>query len=410
MKYLMNITSLVLLVHSICFGQSPVDTPPQAIDAGEAGVFAPVVAATNLNLDFEEPTTEANGLPATHTAATEAAHFELLNDYGLEHTEATCDALATCDTCPQDCGGSCCRQQCPPWAHRSGVHAGFLYLRARDADISYAAVTDGPVVPPPASPIVLNPLGTVDPDYQPGFFAGISSALNVSTSIDVRYTFFESSTDDSIDTNAPLALRSLVVHPSTVDAATDFLDANASLDIDFDLIDVDFRRVIWCGDLHAVNVVLGARYAQLDQRFESEFNSLGTTNVNTDIDFDGGGIRVGLDGQFFGCGKNLSIYSRGVASFLGGRFRGEYFQGSTADPVVVATDWEAGRIVPILDFELGVRFDHKQWNFGAGYLISTWFNTPDTSEWINTVQTGNYTDVDGTLSFDGLKVHLAYNW
>ena len=172
------------------------------------------------------------------------------------------DACTACGDACTACGdGDPCL---PPWVHRTGIYGGFLYLRARDADVSYAAVTNGPIVGPPAPPIIVSPLGIVDPDYEAGFFGGLTLATNDRTSLDVRYTMLESSTIDRIRADVPTVVRSLVVHPSSVDGATDFLDARATLDIEYDTIDLDFRRLVSCGRLHAINVILGARYTNLN--------------------------------------------------------------------------------------------------------------------------------------------------
>ena len=53
-------------------------------------------------------------------------------------------------------------------------------------------------------------------------------------------------------------------------------------------------------------------------------------------------------------GTGFSVYANGYASFLAGQFRARYFQGQAFDPSVVDAEWEAGRLVPILDFEAGV--------------------------------------------------------
>jgi hypothetical protein len=82
------------------------------------------------------------------------------------------------------------------------------------------------------------------------------------------------------------------------------------------------------------------------------------------------------------------------------------------DPEVVDTHWEAGRIMPILDVELGVNWTsiNGRLRCGAGYLVSAWFNTPKTEDFIRGVQNGNFVNLDDMVSFDGLNVHAEFRW
>jgi hypothetical protein len=129
------------------------------------------------------------------------------------------------------------------------------------------------------------------------------------------------------------------------------------------------RHLFVGGQVFSVNYLLGARYGNQEQDFGTMFTDNGTETVATDIDFDGGGLRIGVDAERQACNSRLRLYTRGSASFQAGRFRASYFQGQSFDPSVVATDWEAGRIVPVLDLELGAGWSSCSGclRFNAGY-------------------------------------------
>ena len=117
---------------------------------------------------------------------------------------------------------------------------------------------------------------------------------------------------------------------------------------------------------------LGLAYAHLNQEFLSTIDFNGTTAVTTDIDFYGAGPELGLSAQRrFGC-SCLYAYSQGLASFLVGRFDGQYQQSDSFGGVVVDTSWDSGRIVPLLEYELGVGVMSPggQLRLRAGYLIA----------------------------------------
>lgn len=313
----------------------------------------------------------------------------------------------SCDSCP-DCEIPCCG-----CTLGLAVYGGSIYWRPRDADVAFAAPIDGPIVDGgDANPIFVGPVAVADPDFEPGFFAGFQWGLDCGSFLDVRYTMLETNTNGLTQTGAPQVIRSLVAHPSTNSAATDFLRAEARLSIDLDYLDASYRHLFHAGPKHAVHYFVGSRYARLDQRFTSLFTNNGTETVQTDLDFDGAGIMLGLDAVRFCCCHGFNFYANTSASFVAGRFRGNYFQGTNSDPIIVDTQWEAGRIVPILDLELGVGWTSKKGHFsvGAGYMVGAWFNTPNTEDFIHAVQYGDFSDTDAALSFDGLTAHAELRW
>ena len=59
--------------------------------------------------------------------------------------------------------------------------------------------------------------------------------------------------------------------------------------------------------------------------------------------------------------------------------------------------WKAGRIVTMLDLELGVGWTGPcdRFRLRAGYLISGWLNTVRTDEWIDAVNANQFSNVGG---------------
>jgi hypothetical protein len=323
-----------------------------------------------------------------------------------------------CDACIEE-GFPCndCATDCPCpcpciWQHCTSVRASALYIRPRDADVAYAVPIDGPISGLLDNPIQVGTVGVVDPDYEVGFDVGLDWAIGCLTSITADFRFLESTTSNQIATSAPYVLRSLVAHPATTSAAADFLTASASSDIELNVLDVGIRHLFVGGDVFAVNYSVGARLGRLEQSFDSLFEDNGTEQVNTDIDFDGAGVRLGLEAERYSCHSCLRGYGRAHASFLAGRFEGRYLQQQSFDPTVVDTGWEAGRVVPILDLELGVGWTSKTGclKVNVGYMFSSWFNVVKTEDFINAVQINDFTDLDDVLSFDGLvgQLELSY--
>ncbi|MFN0021053.1 MAG: Lpg1974 family pore-forming outer membrane protein [Pirellulaceae bacterium] len=310
-----------------------------------------------------------------------------------------------------------CEECCSPvWAHRSGIFGELLILRARNAEVAYAVAIDGAIVPPPVPPIQVGPVAVADPDFSAGFRVGGVYAMDDCSSVSLTYSGFQSSGTSAVSTTAPLVLRSTVLHPGTANAGSDFLDATGFNNIRFDLVDADYRAVLASDDLWVVNYLVGARYAGLNQQFVGVYSGTGTTDtLASNMDFDGGGFRVGLDGERHACNSGFMVYGKTSASFVAGEFRGRYVQGSDVDPIIVDTSWKAGRIVSILDMELGAGWQSAcgRWRLTSGYMVSGWFNAIPNNQWIQSVQTNNFVGLGSNINaitFDGFTTRLDFRW
>jgi hypothetical protein len=328
----------------------------------------------------------------------------------------SCGYAEASDGC--ECGDSCCVQPviCP-WEHRCGVWGEFLYLHATGADMAHAQQQNG------LGGFGTTPfgrIGTADPDYEPGFRVGANWALDRCSSIAASYTFYESAAVDSVvPPNIPGgggSVGSLVHHPGAAITGSAG-PVNATYDIDFQLFDVEYRRLLYGCNRHWLNYSFGARYGHLSQDFRQTglFSGGlgGTIDTSTQIDFDGGGLKFGLDGErIIGC-HGFSLYGRTSVSPIVGEFRSEYTMRNTTGNVLLANArWNDDRFITTLDYELGVAWTGpcRHWRFSAGYMAAFWFNAVTTPTFVDAVQADNYVDADGTISFDGLTARAEFRF
>lgn len=291
--------------------------------------------------------------------------------------------------------------------HTWTIFGEFLFLQPRSAEIGYAIPVNG------ASGVQNGPTAMLNPDYSPGFRVGFSRALSSSADLGGAFTWFESAKSGGISVAAPDALVAFVFRPGTPAATALFLDATANERITYNLVDLDYRGLFVCGDCYRSNFLIGARFANLDQTFHSQFsNTVMTETLDTSINFSGAGIRVGLEGERRGQNSGLLVYGRGVASFIGGSFHGSYVQNDSVLGTVANSDWTAKRVVPILDVEVGCGWVSPAGRFrvSGGYLFSAWLNAMKTSEFIHAAQTGNFGGMSDTLTFDGLVARTEFRF
>jgi hypothetical protein len=298
----------------------------------------------------------------------------------------------------------------PPWI----VYGEALYLRPGNDKVAYAVPIDGAIVPPVGAPPVQVGLeSVVDQSFTPGFRLGIERALSPYSGLGAEFAWLDGSSSGNAAGTAALPLRSLVNHPGTVAAPTDFLAAAATSQLDFQVGDVFYRRFLMYDDLCSVSCIGGARFAHLEETFHSTFtNAAVAETVDTGITFDGGGIRLGIEAEQRSHRRNWLVYGKGFTSFVGGQFRGRYAQADSVRGLVVNTGWSEDRVVSILETELGVGWVNACGNLriSAGYLFAGWFNVINTDDFIRAVRTNDSVNVRDSLSFDGLVVRAEIHF
>lgn len=331
---------------------------------------------------------------------------------------------AACDTCcelgGQGCSDPCCSDCCCPpwWAHRNSVFGEFLYLQPTDADVTHAQQQNGIGG---AGTVPFGQIGVASLDYEPGFRVGGSHSLSNCSSIFGSYTFFESDTRDTlvppVIPGGGGAIGSLVHHPGAAITAS-VGPVTADYNIDFQLAEVGFRRVWRSGPSQVINWSVGARYGHLEQDFAQSGvfsgGSAGLIDTVTNIDFDGGGLLFGLDGERRFGTSGLSGYAKINVSPMTGQFQADYsMRNETTGTQLALALWEDDRITTLLDYEAGFAWTGGNCDcirLTAGYTVFHWFNAVTTDEFIDSVQNDNYVDVEGPLSFSGLVSRAEFRW
>jgi hypothetical protein len=113
-----------------------------------------------------------------------------------------------------------------------------------------------------------------------------------------------------------------------------------------------------------------------------------------------------LEGERRTACSGLTIYGSAMASFVGGRFVGDFVQADNFHGTVAETGWSDDRVVPILDLELGVAWVGccGKLRVSGGYVFSSWFNVPRTEDFIRAVHTNDLSQLHDALTFDGLAL------
>lgn len=303
----------------------------------------------------------------------------------------------------------CCR---PLKTHCLGIFGEVLYLRPGNMDIVYTVEQNG-TDPMTATPT--GPRGITQPDLEAGFRVGFALPLSECASLVASYTWYQSDTRDAITAAPGTVLGSRVTHPNVANTGSSANSASAKFDLDFQFVDLDYHRQL-AGDCNwAVNYTAGLRYARLVQEFEAQqLTGVGTglATVTTDIDFDGLGIRLGLDGERHSSVTGLFIYGNGFANVLAGEYQARYLQTHQLDPTAnIGVQQGDYRLSTVLQTELGVG-----WQSCAGRVRGTigyqgigWHNALLTGAFIDNLGNMQLTETnDNFLTFNGAVARIEF--
>ena len=329
------------------------------------------------------------------------------------------------------CAGQPCPQGCPPYAApmmymapqpcppvvvqppppppvRWTLFGEAMWLHPTGIDMAHAQQQNGIGG---AGTVPFGEIGVLDPAYDIGFRLGGEVEFTPCSAIFAQYGFFENTTTSSLEApdipGGGGAVGSLVHHPgAAITASAGPVDA--MYDIEFQLADAAYRQILVRDNLRKVSVFAGGRFAQLDQFFMQEGvfsgGQFGVIDTSSMIEFKGGGPMAGIDAeQKIGVG-NFSVYGRALVAAITGVFENHYRMVNRSTETLLAESmWNDDRIVPMLDYELGIAWTGPQGHLrlSIGYMASHWFNAVTTPQFIDAVQADNYVDLGDTISFDG---------
>ncbi|GAB4163024.1 MAG: hypothetical protein Tsb009_39750 [Planctomycetaceae bacterium] len=255
-------------------------------------------------------------------------------------------------------------------------------------------------------------IAVADPAYDAGFRVGGNWALDSCSSLEFVFTRWESNVEHSIARQGGANfIRADLTHPNLANIAADSLNARANYDLGLQMFDLHYKALVWGGDNHFLNYVLGLRYGRLDQDFVATYSINGATTVDSEIDFNGFGPRFGLDGERLLC-NGIFLYGRGFLSVLMGEFDVEYIQSNVFAGQQAFTGFNDDRVVPVLEFELGAGWQSEcgKYRISAGYYFASWFNAITTQSSITALRANNFDDIDQTITFDGLTTRFEFRF
>jgi hypothetical protein len=353
--------------------------------------------------------------PTAETAPADPVQYRLVEARANPYADCGCNGQCggnSCDgccqkTCDNQCG--CCNKYCDSlFEHRTGAFGEYLYLRAFNADMAHARQENVSQQGPGTVPF--GEVGVLQPQFESTFRVGGELACCDCSGIRAAYMQYDTSTSNTLLTAPGIGgtATSLVLAPGTVTAGTTFSQILADYSINFRTADIEYSVLIAESNYAGLNFDVGARYGHLDQGFSqlAQFaQPLGDRQTTTDIVFDGGGLRTGLDGQWRLCKSRITAYGKGYANFLFGEFSSRYSQVNvTTTDLEALSHWDDSRVVTVLETEFGVGWTSCSGclHVSGGWYSAFWLNTVSTAKYIQAVQNSVFTDAHDSIAFTGL--------
>jgi hypothetical protein len=312
-----------------------------------------------------------------------------------------------------ECGPApCVAQPAAPCHPQYMGFADYLYWSVHNSNVPFAQPFDGV---DPFTSVPRGPVAQVSPRFEMGFRVGGGVAVGDDGWLVGTYTYFRDTAGASITAPDRFVLHSNLAFPNTVNSAGDSLNASATMSIDLQMGDLDYKWNFLHGEHLSLSFISGGRFAHLDQKMLANYEITGTTTIVPSIYFDGGGPRTGLEGEYR-ISHGFYGYGKGTANLLVGEFSGSYVERNIFTGLVGSTSFRDDRVVPVLELELGFGWQSESGRVrvSAGYYVGSWFNTMTIPSLANSIQNNNFTrnanNNQDTLTFDGLVGRIEFRF
>jgi Legionella pneumophila major outer membrane protein precursor len=289
----------------------------------------------------------------------------------------------------------------------------FLWWVAKEDGLYYAQSgytgAQTSVVPPDGTKNFKGHLEKVKPHFRPGFRIGFGGNMGYDEwDILLNWTWFQSHARD----HSHGLLLTLWGHPEAANFGNNLsgaLSANAKWSLHLNIIDLEMGRAFWVGRHFSLRPFFGIRGAWIDQHLNVRYDYTTTPitkgKIRADSDFEGGGVRAGLDTRYTLFG-GWSFYGIASASMLYGHYDCDFSERWSGVKVAKTSDG-FHNAASTAQLALGVRWDtyvHKdRYHFGlyAGWEQNIWFGLNKMNHFFGNLSDGNLEQMNGDLSLSG---------
>ncbi|MCB1117267.1 MAG: hypothetical protein KDK50_01655 [Chlamydiia bacterium] len=300
-----------------------------------------------------------------------------------------------------------------------------LYWTAEASDLDFALPNYS--VPGATPTGQLGKLEEVKFGWAPGFRVEVGHRFKPDLwDIILRYTYEDICGDDSFNAPADPGQVLMATQNNTSNQVATY--ASASVDLKYSVFDLMMGRTFLPTKQLFIHPSVGLTGAWIDRDFDIKYHGLGDpsnlSHDHYDYSFSGGGMRVGVDFDWY-LGKGWSISATtSVAALLG--YYSNYTKANTTNTGTgnAATDvenshYDDNRIATQIQMQLGpswgIMWDDWGINIFAGYELNAWFNVEEVRSGDLSASTSSITQRrtvvnDSVLGFQGFVGKIQVNF
>lgn len=249
---------------------------------------------------------------------------------------------------------------------------------------------------------------SIDLDSASGFRVGAGYENCEHWTLGAYYTYFFTGNNRDIFAPQGGTLYATLPHAGTVFAVD---QAMATSGLKYQVLDVEGGRRFESGEHMSFWVGGGGRFAFIEQSLRAVYNgqSAYLAVVDSPIQFDGGGLRLGAEGDFK-VGHGLGFYGRAFGSLLAGNFNTSLTEtNNNGAAVITAVSEHYRKVVPVAELGLGMYWKRDQWKALVGYEFTNYFGLVDSPDFVHDY-TNKLSYRTSDLSLDGLRIGLQIDY
>jgi hypothetical protein len=284
------------------------------------------------------------------------------------------------------------------------LKADYLYAKPRRDTQDFA------ILDPVNNNVPVGAIQSLDWEWRSGLRAGGGLRLpGEGWEAGIFYTYLHDAVSGSVTAPDGGILFATLTHPGTVEQVT---SADAASSFNYHVFDLEIGRHFKACPSLDLRLFGGARFARIDQRFNVLYDG-GDANidfVSTRLNFNGGGARLGAEGDWAFLG-NLSLFTRAAGSLVLGEFSSHVAETNNAGATtLVDVSQRFDKVVPVLELAVGVAWRYKELRVSAGYEFTNWFGLVDQPDFVDDLHQGKFSRRISDVSLDGLVARLEWEF
>jgi len=289
------------------------------------------------------------------------------------------------------------------------VYADYLLMKARRRAQDYV------IQDPSLDGAVQGNIGSVNYGVSSGYRLGGGYRLGRGWEVGVEYLYFHDSANRVAAPTPGGALYATLTAPGIDQVTAASADANLNLN----LINLEVAKRLELQDGFGLRLSGGLQVADISQKLNGIYSG-GTaggmfTNVQSPINFDGIGIRLGGEAWWHPCEcrggwwRGLGLYAKGYGSLLSGEFHSRLTElaNGGAQPIVDVSD-RFQKLVPVTQLGLGVGWSNQNVSLRVGYELYNFFGLVDSVDFLDSNSFGKIGHRTSDLSLEALVISLGF--